>query len=218
MGRSGALSAVAVETHRSDHPLVIGLTGGIGSGKSVVLADLVSLGAEGIDADRMAHEVMAPNGPAYAPIVAEFGATSGAGRADRPRPLGSACLSPIRAKLARLEAIVHPVGEAIAACVAASQAPVVAIEAISLRAGLSRRLCDEVWVNVPCSLRQQIACLRASRGMPLAEAHRRMAADADAADDRAGPPRHRHRVAAGRRPAFRRSPPGTRWGCRYRGP
>ena len=73
MGRSGALSAVAVEARRSNHPLVIGLTGGIGSGKSVVLADLVSLGAEGIDADRMAHEVMAPDGPAYAPIVAEFG-------------------------------------------------------------------------------------------------------------------------------------------------
>ena len=54
-------------------PFVIGLTGGIGSGKSVVLADLVSLGAEGIDADRVAHEVMAPDGPAYAPIVAEFG-------------------------------------------------------------------------------------------------------------------------------------------------
>ena len=81
------------------------------------------------------------------------------------------------AKLARLEAIVHPaVGTAIAARVAASQAPAVAIEAIKLlEAGLSRRLCDEVWVT-RCSPRQQIRRLRASRGMPLAEAHRRMAA------------------------------------------
>ena len=54
-------------------PLVIGLTGPIGSGKSHVRSVLVSLGAEGIDADRVAHDVMTPEGPAYPGIVAEFG-------------------------------------------------------------------------------------------------------------------------------------------------
>ncbi len=54
-------------------PLVIGLTGGIGCGKSHVRETLVALGAEGIDADKVAHEVMAPGGPAYEPLIAAFG-------------------------------------------------------------------------------------------------------------------------------------------------
>jgi len=170
------MSAV-VATGKRNKPLVIGLTGSIGSGKSVVLADLVSLGAEGIDADQVARDVAMPDGPAYAPSVAEFGRDILApdGQIDRGE-LGRRVFADA-AQLARLEAIVHPaVGEAIAARVAASQAPAVVIEAIKLfEAGLSRRLCDEVWVT-RCSLRQQIARLRASRGMPLAEAHRRMAA------------------------------------------
>ena len=161
----------------SAKPFVIGLTGGIGSGKSVVLADLVSLGAEGIDADRVARDVATPVGPAYAPIVAEFGRDILApnGQIDRGELGRRVFADP--AKLARLEAIVHPaVGEAIAGRVAASQAPAMVIEAIKLlEAGLSRRLCDEVWVTI-CSLRQQIARLRASRGMSEAEVRRRLAA------------------------------------------
>ncbi len=160
-------------------PFVIGLTGGIGTGKSAVLADLVSLGAEGIDADRVTHDVMAPDGAAYAAIVAEFGSdtlrVATDGRIDRPRLGQHVFADP--AKLARLEAIVHPaVGEAIARRVAASRAPAVVIEAIKLlEAGLSRRLCDEVWVT-RCSLRQQIARLRAGRGMSETEVRRRIAA------------------------------------------
>jgi len=161
----------------SRKPFVIGLTGGIGSGKSAVLADLVSLGAEGIDADRVARDVATPGGPAYAPIVAEFGRDILVpdGQIDRGE-LGRRVFADA-AQLARLEAIVHPaVGEAIAARVAASQAPAVVIEAIKLlEAGLSRRLCDEMWVT-RCSLQQQIARLRASRGMAEAEARRRLAA------------------------------------------
>ena len=158
-------------------PFVIGLTGGIGTGKSSVLADLVSLGAEGIDADRVAHEVMAPDGPAYAPIVTDFGSDilSPDGRIDRGR-LGQRVFADA-AQLVRLEAIIHPaVGEAIAACVAASQAPAVVIEAIKLlEAGLSQRLCDEVWVT-RCTLRQQVVRLQASRGMSEAEVRRRLVA------------------------------------------
>ena len=53
--------------------LVIGITGNIGTGKSTVLKMLADLGAQVIDADQLAHDVMAPNGPAYADIVREFG-------------------------------------------------------------------------------------------------------------------------------------------------
>jgi len=161
-------------THQS--PTVIGLTGGIGTGKSAVLADLVSLGAEGIDADQAARAVVAPDGPAYAAVVAEFGAEilTAEGEIDRGR-LGRRVFAG-GAALARLEAIVHPaVGAAIAARVAASRAPAVVIEAIKLlEAGLSRKLCDEVWVT-RCTLRQQIARLRAGRGMAEDEVRRRLA-------------------------------------------
>ncbi len=54
-------------------PLRIGLTGGIGSGKSLVAGMLRELGAAVVDADRVAREVMAPGGPAYADVVREFG-------------------------------------------------------------------------------------------------------------------------------------------------
>ena len=52
---------------------VVGLTGGIGSGKSTVAALLRSLGAEIIDADAIVHELQAPESPLLAEIVAEFG-------------------------------------------------------------------------------------------------------------------------------------------------
>ncbi len=158
-------------------PFVIGLTGGIGTGKSTVLADLVALGAEGLDADQIARAVMAPDGPAYAAVVAEFGTEILAPdrTIDRPRLAARVFSEP--AALARLEAIVHPaVAAVIAARVAATAAPVVVIEAIKLlEAGLSRQLCDEVWVT-RCSRRQQIARLRVGRGMPEAEVRRRLAA------------------------------------------
>ena len=157
-------------------PFVIGLTGPIGTGKSTVLSDLVSLGAEGIDADRVAHEVTAPGTAAYADIVAAFGREilAADGQIDR-RALGRRVFADA-GLLARLEAIVHPaVAQAIAERVAASHAPAVVIEAIKLlEAELSRKLCDEVWVT-RCSRRQQIARLRASRGMSEAEVRRRLA-------------------------------------------
>lgn len=52
---------------------VVGLTGGIGSGKSTVADLLVSRGAVLIDADQVAREVVAPGGPAYEPLVERFG-------------------------------------------------------------------------------------------------------------------------------------------------
>ena len=157
-------------------PLVIGLTGPIGSGKSHVRSVLVSLGAEGIDADRVAHEVMAPDGPAYPGIVAEFGTDvlGPDGLVDRGK-LGARVFGD-PAALARLEAIMHPaVGRAIRDRVEASTAPLVVIEAIKLlEAGLARSLCDQVWVAL-CTRRHQFARLQASRGMSADEVRRRLA-------------------------------------------
>ena len=61
------------ENQNADSKIVIGLTGNIGTGKSTVMGILAELGAIGIDADKVAHEVVAPGEPAYAQVLAEFG-------------------------------------------------------------------------------------------------------------------------------------------------
>jgi dephospho-CoA kinase len=164
-------------------PLVIGLTGGIGSGKSAVLKVMAALGAEGIDADRVAHQVMARGGPAYEPILETFGRdiVTADGQIDRPALARRVFGEP--EALQRLEAITHPaVADTVQARVAASRAPVVVIEAIKLlEAGLSRALCDEVWVTL-ARPEQQVARLIASRGMSAAEIQRRVEAQMPAAE------------------------------------
>lgn len=92
--------------------LKVGLTGGIGSGKSAVSAELASYGAVVIDADAIARQVVEPGTPGLAEVVAEFGegVLTPEGRLDRPR-LGELVFAD-KNRLARLNAIVHPrVGE-----------------------------------------------------------------------------------------------------------
>jgi dephospho-CoA kinase len=94
--------------------LVIGLTGGIGSGKSTVSALLAERGAVVIDADAIVHEVQAPDGAAYAPMVEHFG--PGVVRADGTfdRQAIAEIVFNDPEQLAALNAIVHPlVGQTI---------------------------------------------------------------------------------------------------------
>jgi dephospho-CoA kinase len=88
--------------------LVIGVTGGIGSGKSTVANLFSSLGAPVIDADELARQVVAPGQPAYEEILQHFGTSilSRSGELDRRRLRERIFSDP--AKRARLEAIVHP--------------------------------------------------------------------------------------------------------------
>src|SRR5579885_3903142 len=88
--------------------LRIGLTGGIASGKSTVAAMLRELGFRVIDADRLAHRLTEPGQPAHDEILREFGPAvlDAAGRIDRPRLAAVVFSDP--ARLARLNAIVHP--------------------------------------------------------------------------------------------------------------
>ena len=92
--------------------LKVGLTGGIGSGKSAVAAELAAHGAVVIDADAIAREVVEPGTPGLAAVVDEFGeeVLTPEGRLDRAR-LGEIVFAD-EERLARLNAIVHPlVGE-----------------------------------------------------------------------------------------------------------
>ena len=130
--------------------IVIGLTGGIGSGKSEVSRMLKEFGAEIIDADRVGHEAYLPNTETYDKVVAEFGddilQTDGA--IDRKK-LGARIFAEPEAR-ERLNAIVHPrmyamVEERIQRLREQSATAVVLDAAILIEAGWDS-LVDEVWV------------------------------------------------------------------------
>lgn len=88
--------------------LLVGLTGGIGTGKSTVSTLLRQLGCEIIDADVLAREVVGPGQPALATIAAEFGpdVVTADGALDRKRLGAIVFANPERRR--RLEAITHP--------------------------------------------------------------------------------------------------------------
>jgi dephospho-CoA kinase len=163
-------------------PYIIGLTGNIGTGKSTVAAMLAELGAEVIDADRLAHELMAPGRPEWEQIVARFGPEilQPDGTIDR-RKLGAIVFRD-PAALAALERILHPAVRArIRERFAATERPVVVVEAIKLLEGGLYREVDAVWV-VTADRDVQLARLVASRGLSPEEAEARLAAQGDQAE------------------------------------
>ena len=93
---------------KARRPLLIGLTGGIGSGKSTVAGFFKQLGVPVIDADDIAHAMVAPGQPALKEIIAAFGPVSvnGTGRLDRDRIRKLVFSDP--AQRHRIEAILHP--------------------------------------------------------------------------------------------------------------
>lgn len=157
------------------HPIIIGLTGNIGVGKSAALDVLRRMGARVIDADNVAHQVMMPDGLAYDEVVRAFGPDilAADGRIDRSK-LATIVFADSE-QLARLERIVHPaVEQAIQDEIARAREPVIVIEAIKLLEGRLRLLCDELWV-ISASEPTQLARLMRYRKMSEAEARRRMA-------------------------------------------
>jgi dephospho-CoA kinase len=165
------------------HRLIIGLTGNIATGKSTVLAYLRQKGAHIIDADKLTHKAMQPDGPAYAAIVAAFGRDILAADGAINRAALGRVVFADPAALRRLEEIVHPAVFVLAqAELAQSTAAGVVVEAIKLLE--SRRLltlCDEVWV-VTADPAVQLRRLLADRGMSEAEARQRMAAQSPQAE------------------------------------
>jgi dephospho-CoA kinase len=126
---------------------VIGLTGNIAVGKSVVRQMAQHLGAYPIDADGLGHQAMAPGAPAYKPIVQTFGQLilDEDKRINR-KMLGSIVFSNPTA-LAKLESITHPViRQAIDVLVSRAKSRIVIIEAIKLLEGGLADMVDEVWV------------------------------------------------------------------------
>ena len=103
--------------------LRIGLTGGIGSGKSTVAGLLAGRGAVVVDADRLAREVVAPGTPGLAAVVEEFGPQVLAADGSLDRPALAAVVFADPAARARLDAVVHPLVRARAAEATAAAPP-----------------------------------------------------------------------------------------------
>jgi dephospho-CoA kinase len=151
-------------------PLLIGLTGNIATGKSMVGEMLAGLGASVIDADRVAHEVMRAGGSAFRAVVEAFGPAilAGDGTIDRAK-LGDIVFRDAGA-LARLEAAVHPAVIAeVDRRIARATEPVVVVEAIKLIETGMHCDYDALWV-VTAPRHLQIARLMAARGLTEEEA------------------------------------------------
>lgn len=160
---------------------VIGLTGNIAMGKSLVRRMLEHLGAYTIDADALVHQAMAPGAPAYKPVVLTFGTwiLDAEKRIDRSR-LGAIAFAHPEA-LHRLEAITHPIVErAIDTLVSRTPRRFVVIEAIKLIEGPLADWVDTIWV-VNASEETQVARL-VKRGLARQEALKRIRAQNPQAD------------------------------------
>ena len=161
-------------------PLLIGLVGPIGCGKSTVAGWIADRGGRVIDADAVAREVTAPGHPGHDAVLARFGHAFRRpdGSLDRAA-LGRHVFADAHA-LAELERIVHPlVRPRILAAISEARrgrAPVVAIEAIKLVEAGYAAMCDEIWL-ITCPPHDQQRRLL-GRGLSVQDAGQRAAAQA----------------------------------------
>jgi len=153
---------------------IIGLTGNIGTGKSVVRKMLEHLGAYGIDADALSHRAISRGAPGFPRVVQEFGhwIVGRDGEIDRSR-LGRIVFNDPEA-MAVLEGIIHPlVGQALDMLVKRARQKVIVIEAIKLIESGMADWCDSLWVTYsPAQV--QMERLVARRGMQDEDARQRI--------------------------------------------
>jgi dephospho-CoA kinase len=167
--------------------LRVGLTGNIGSGKSVVAESWRRLGAQVVDADRLAREAVAPGSPALARIAEVFGA-------DVMQPDGGLDRAAVRRRVfrdaaarRRLEGIVHPEVERLRAAeerrLKAAGADIVVFEIpLLFEAGLQHRVDLIVLVDAPAA--ERLRRVMTQRGLDRAQAEAMAAAQMPAAAKR----------------------------------
>ena len=189
-------------------PLHIGLTGGIGSGKSTVAEVLAALGAAIVDTDAIARSLTQPGGGAIAAITFEFGAQfiDPTGALDRPRMRSAVFADPSTRR--RLEAILHPLirTEATRQAEAAGASVVVFDVPLLVESGRWREQLDKVLV-VDCREATQTERVMARSGwsreavesviaQQASRRGRRACADAVIFNDGIGRPELAHEVRA----------------------
>lgn len=171
---------------RRRKPLLIGITGPIGCGKSTVSRMLGDLGGTVIDADRLARRATEPGRAILPEIRARFGDAVFLRNGELNRAAMAAVVFDDAAALADLEGIIHPevrrLVEQELKVATEDEAPFVVIEAIKLVEGRLSDSCDEVWLIEcrPSSQRKRLA----ERGVSPEDAARRLAAQGEALADR----------------------------------
>lgn len=158
---------------------IVGLTGGIGSGKSTVADLFVAKGAALVDTDAIAHELTGPGGQAMSVLVGEFGA-------GIARPDGGLDRAAMRQRVfadvtarARLEGILHPMIRELATtrCQAAAAPYVILAVPLLVESGSYRERCDRVAV-VDCPVSLQLERVMKRSGLSESEVEAIIAAQA----------------------------------------
>jgi dephospho-CoA kinase len=186
---------------------IVGLTGGIGSGKSAAAQIFETLGATVIDTDAIAHALTVPGGAAIKPIRAAFGAEylSAEGALDRARM--RALVFADAEKKQQLEAILHPMIRArTSELVQAARSPyIILMVPLLIESGDYRRRCQRILV-VDCPEQTQVERVAARSGLAAAQVRAimanqvsraaRLAAADDVIDNSQGLPQLRPQVEA----------------------
>lgn len=159
-----------VAKYTPGEPLIVGLTGGIGSGKTVVSNRLAELGATVIDTDAIAHSLTAPGGLAIAPIASQFGQDSIAANGSLNRDWMRALVFSDPTQRAVLEGILHPLIRQEVGRELAKGAPNYFVLVVPLLAekGGWREIMHDI-VVVDCPTNQQVERVVARNGWPEAQ-------------------------------------------------
>jgi dephospho-CoA kinase len=165
--------------------LRIGLTGGIGSGKSTVAALLAQRGAVVVDADRIAREVVEPGTPGLAAVAAEFGPDVLTAEGALDRPALAAVVFGDPAARARLDAVVHPLVRARAAeLVEAAPSDAVVVQDVPLLVETGQADTYDLVLVVETDPETRVARLE-ERGLSAEDARARIASQATDEERRA---------------------------------
>lgn len=164
-------------------PYCVGLTGGVGSGKSTVAHLFAGLGAELVDTDVIAHDLTAPRGGAMDAIASTFGHHLVAADGSLDRAAMRACVFADATARRRLEAILHPlIHSEVARRIAGAQAPYVLLIVPLLVENLAayRQDMDRIAV-VDCSEELQIERTARRPGVGIEQARAILAAQSSRA-------------------------------------
>lgn len=164
------------------HPFIVGLTGGIGSGKSAVADRFVERGARLVDTDAIAHALTTAHGAAMPAIRAQFGDSVIAPDGSLDRTAMRALVFAQPEARQHLEAILHPMirEESARQCATAAGIYVILAVPLLVESGDYRARCDRVCV-VDCPTEIQIERVQARSGLEAAQIRAIMAAQASRA-------------------------------------
>jgi dephospho-CoA kinase len=161
---------------------LVGLTGGIASGKSYVASVLAQFGASTVDADQVARDVVVPGSPGLVQVVGAFGyeILLPSGDLDRAK-LGNIVFTDPKKRL-ELESILHPLIRARTTQLISEQVSDIVVYAVPLLVEANVDYPFDAIITVEAGVENQVSRLMASRSMPESEARKRIDAQTSRAE------------------------------------